>query len=535
MAVIAGVVFGPLAERKRLLTADGDGLGALALESEGSFAVARLGGDGVVVVTDAGGSVPVYYADGPRGTAVGTLVHHVAAAAGCTEIDEVSVVDHLLNATVCYPYTWYEGVRMAPPGSVLAIWDGAVESRCYYTPREPDDLYAPCDMREWGEALRTTTASAVRAGISGKASGRVMYSGGADSRAVLSLIPDTFPCVPTTVLDAAEGNHEYELARRSARALGRELEWIPRPEGFYRSGIEERIDLIGPGLDFRHTHIFGPIAERFADVDVVLGGFMANSLFKTFYMANVERRGSLLPDRLLAPGPETIGRPEFESELTAFWNERAAAVRKRRVRHHERLKQFRPRTAGNWHRLWPLSNAPLWPHYMACQRMGTTVVEPFLFNQSYQLAARLPDRGRIEGRGFRRAFAREMGRAGYVRTTSGRIPRLRRRGIGGAFARVLTRGLRSIDSVKRRIVGEEVPQGPWSPDSGGWVPVRPENHYSPSGQRTLRERLGSILASSQVPRFFESESVPDDMRVRALSTGFTASKLAAVGDGSVAS
>jgi len=349
-----------------------------------------------------------------------------------------------------------------------------------------------------------------------------MCSGGADSRAILSLVPDAFECIPTTVLEGGKGHREYELARRSASWLGRELEWVARPNGHYRAAIPERIDTIGPGWDFRHAHIHGSVAEQFEDADVVFGGYLADTLFKTHYMSNVEEGGPLQGEQLLDPKPDVLGGVNMQSDVTALEREHVAAVRARRREHHERLREIRPRTAGNWHRLWPLSNLAA-AQYLTCLRMDCRVVEPFLWSKTYRLAARLPDTCRVNRKAFRHAFAGEMGGAGYVMTASGRVPRLRGPGVIGMVAEVVARYARSWPAIKRKLItGDRVPQGPWPPDHGGWHPVRPSEHFSEEGEDVLLDRLSTILADGPVERFFKDDSLDDDMRVRALALAFDA-------------
>lgn len=522
-AVVSGCLFGSLNDAATIDQASKQEVGRLALESDGSFAVFILREGSVTIVTDAGGSIPIYYAYGPSGFAVGTLVHHVAAASGCTTIDKVSVVDYLFNQTVCYPYSWYEDVRVVPPGSVCSFSEEEKQVHSYWKPVEPDNLYdRNCDTEEWGQRLRGQVQRAVHLGIEAKSRGRVMYSGGEDSRAVLSLVPDSFECTPTTVLDGGDAHREYELARRSAELLGRTLEWVPRPQGYYRSMIPERIARIGPGWDFRHTHIFGPVAEQFDNVEVVLGGYMADTLFKTLWMSNIRSR-PWRPDILLDPIPDKV-IPDFrtgEIGQAALWSDLVAQSQRRRTDHHRRLKEIRPRTAGNWHQRFPLSNQPHYAHYLSTLRMSNRVIEPFLFHQSYQLAASMPDYCRVEQRAFRAAFAKGMGRAGMIMTSSGRVPKFSNGGVVGKAVELVARYARGWPTIKRKLfTGDSVPQGPWPPDHSGWHPVQPEEHFDDQESEHARHLLRSILAKDQTSRFWKNKKISKGMRVRALALGF---------------
>jgi asparagine synthetase B (glutamine-hydrolysing) len=517
-AIVAGSLYGALADPDNLRREpDKEELGSLALDSDGSFGLVVVRENTVTVVTDAGGSIPVYYGKGPKGLAVGTAVHHVASCSGCTTIDEVSVVDYLLNATVCYPYSWYEEIRMAPPGSVCSLdLAGERETSTYWLPTEPDDVNDSCDTKKWGARLRTQVSSAIEHGIRGKETGRLLYSGGSDSRAVLSLIPKSFNCTPTTVLDGK--NREYRLAKRSANLLGWNLDWVERPKDYYRSAVRERIDTLGPGRDFQHTHIFGSVARYVEDVDVIMGGYLSDTLFKTQYMKNIQVSPSQ-PEKLAEPTPGKIKESTFEAtEVGDVFRDLVTQVRKRRRSHHQRLKEVRPLTAGNWHRLYPVTNTLAYGSYLACRDIKSEVVEPFFFSQTYQLAAKMPDTGRVDSRVFREAFAGEMGLAGFWPTSSGRIPRF-----GGTLGHEILRFIKRWRTLKEKVGLETGYQGSWSPNRLRNNPVQPEEHFSKQECELLYHRMRELLKDGESPKGFFEGSEHKQAKVRALALGFSVS------------
>lgn len=522
VAVIAGSISGALADAKNVRRVSREELGRHAKDSDGSFAAAIPKDQSVTVVTDAGGSIPVFYGHGPEGWAVGTRVHDVAVSTGLDTVDRVSAVDFLMNASVCYPYSWYEDVRMVPPGSACTVGREEMTCHTYWVPEEPADLYKDCDCRPWGRRLRARTKAILHSATAGAERGRVLFSGGTDSRAVLSLMPAEFKCIPTTVLSSK--NREYRLAKRSARLLGRELELIQRPENYYRWAIPDRIDRIGPGFDFRHTHLFGPVADQFEDADVVVGGYLADTLFKSHYMSNVARHNTR-PDSLLDPCPDEVkpppgdvgGSPLSTTGGAPFQAQLVAAVQERRREHHHRLKEFRPQTAGNWHRLWPLSTLA-YGSYLSSLRMQTKMVEPFLFHENYQLAARMPDAARVDRRAFRAAFADDMGAAGWWPTDSGRIPRLG--GYLGNAVRVPIRGTQRLLDALRASDGE---QGSWPPFQWGWHNVQVDEHFPEEGTALYQQRLNELMTEEAArEQFSDDDFIP--ARLRALTLAFGAKK-----------
>ncbi len=271
--------------------------------------------------------------------------------------------------------------------------------------------------------------------------------------------------------DPGQRNREFRIAERSARWLGRSLELVVRPERFYRTEIEARIDSIGPGIDFRHIHVFGSMVKRFSDADVLFGGYNADSLFKTPYMGKITR-GPLRTRRLSAVDPDFIRILRGKEDKGWFRADLVAEVAARRQALHRRVKGIRPTTAGNWHSLWPLGSQRItYAHYLSCLRVGPKVVEPFLFNGAYRLASIMPDGCRIHRRAFRFAFASPLGLSGWLPTGSGRIPRL-----GMPANMVSVSALLKLRTAIDAISNAKDTQGPWSPDHLGWTPVDPRQH-----------------------------------------------------------
>lgn len=199
----------------------------------------------------------------------------------------------------------------------------------------------------------------------------------------------------------------------------------------------------------------------------------------------------------------------------ALWNDLVAAAQERRSAHHERLKEYRPQTAGNWHSLWPVAGLRAYAGYLSCLRLQPRMVEPFLFHQSYRLAAQMPEACRVDRRAFRHAFAKQMALAGLCPTSGGRIPRL-----GGYPGSLTHYYLEQWRSWKDRLGWTSGPQGSWPSDHEGWYPVRPEVHFPEDEQALLRQRLDELLADGQAQHFFRNADLSHKMRVRALTLAF---------------
>ena len=520
-ALISGILLGPLQKKDSLFNQSVKKLCKSALESNGSFAVVISREKSVTVVADCGGSIPLYYGYGPKGFALGTPVHEVAKASGLTKEDDVSKVDYLMNHVVCYPYTWYKDVYVVPPGSVVTFHpDGKKDIHTYWQPTEqPDIMDRSCDVQEWAERLRFEVKNSIDQSLQGCKKVRVLFSGGEDSRAVLGLIPKNanYECIATTVLE--NKNREYRLADKAAKLLGYELDLIERPIGFYRQNIIERAKKVGLGRDLRNTHMFGEIGDQLNDSDILLGAYSSDTLFKTHYMSNIIQNKRGVKNQLKSPVPDNIEVIKYLNERSTIFKEsNVAKVIERRKGHHDNLLKIRPITAGNWHGLWPVSNRNAYSYYLSNLTIGPKIVEPFIYNKVYQLASEMPDICRINRDVFYRAFAKEMGWAGWLPTSGGRIPRARNTWMDFLYrlGRKYRRKLIKFDYEKGY-------QGSWSPDEGGWYPVNPKDHFDDEWCEYLNNQLEGVLKDGDPDSFWNNpkdERSVNAMKVRALALAF---------------
>jgi len=397
----------------------------------GNYAVIILKSETLFIITDAAGSIPLYYGIYKNRIALSTNPDSVAEKIGTHKHDNISIADFIVNETICHPYTIYKNIYAVDPGSISTISDLKVESESYYKPIEENSKKS---LEEWASKLRNLVQDSIYESIANKKNIRVLFSGGEDARVVTSLIPYDYSCKLTTILDFK--NREYTLAQKAARSLSRPLEWVKRPAGFYRSHFEERINLIGSGRDIRHTHLFGDTAKPYQDSDLLLGGYAADTLFKTAWMKNTGYRlNGIGPERIYPYDPDDISGVHHPNDLPWLDKDLAHAVWERRWRFHLRLKEIRPSTAGNWHTLWPMgTHRTTYPHYLSALRVGPKLVEPFLDNRVYQLAAAMPDTFRIDRKVFREAFRKSLGAAAFVPGSNNRVPALG--GTVGSLARL---------------------------------------------------------------------------------------------------
>ena len=445
--------------------------------------------------TDRAGSKPLYYSVDNGRVMAASRAQEVAVATGQT-VDPVSAADFIANATVCYPFSLFEGVYHVPPGARVEVVQGGLNVHPYYVPEEVPDSGTP--LADWAAAIGDGVKAVLEARLAGLRNVCVLFSGGEDARAVASMLPAHLS--PQLVTLADTDNREVRLARRAARRLGYPHCHVRRPPGFYRAAIRERVETVGAGWDIRQVHVYGATADALRECDAIVGGYGADTLFKTACMGNVRRRaGRLLPERISTEYPDHPVSVVRASGLPWLRREIARAVDERRWSHHERLKEFRPRTAGNWHTLWPLgAHRVAYPHYLSCLAIGPRVVEPFIDDRLYAVAARMPDKFRVDREAFRMAFAEAMGTAGWLPTSSGRIPN-----VGGAVGQLIARAIserrNARDSIMKRFdkcIGRAaIAQGSWSPDQKGFD-FRIEELLGDAGAQALAACLQPVIRVS---------------------------------------
>lgn len=435
---------------------------SLLIAADGTFAAVFCAGTRAFIVTDVSGSIPVFFGGNSQTMHIASKADTVAHAIGYAQTDIVSMADFLQNGAVCHPYTLFEGVRVAPPASVSEVSGDQLSPSLYWT---PDEGGFRGTLTEGAKQLRETLQTALAKGLVDTSKVTVMFSGGEDARSLVPLLPK--PKVYRLRLIADAANRECCLASKAARSLGFDADLITRDSDHYRKQFINKVRWVGAGHDVRHFHVFGSTAEIMHHADAVVGGLGSDKLFKSDYLSNVanKARESFLPERLLKPNPDKLMNVGTPDSMKWMRPEISRAVWQRRQHHHKLLLTFRPASAGSWHTLWPLgSHSQAHSQFLNNLRYGPRVVEPFLCAATYKLAAIMPDDWKVDRKVFALAVIPPLGRAGWVPTSSGRIPALN--GRWGRIAQFTIKSWRVLydEWQKKRHPRSFGGQGPWSSD-----------------------------------------------------------------------
>jgi asparagine synthetase B (glutamine-hydrolysing) len=412
----------------------------------GMFALFECGPSGVRVMTDPMAFLPVYVGHDYAGriVAVGTHLDSVAELAGRrTDFDLVSLADLLVSQYVTFPYTTRREVTQVGPAALAefnvwrggAAWPADSRTTTFWQPREPcgQDVPRAADLEAELEAALRFAAEDVSRGA-----GRVALtlSGGLDSRLVLALLSGEK--LAGAITYATRENRELDVARRVARAAGVPHHVAWRGEEFYAELMPRAVALLGTELRGEcHGFAIGD-NDLAGEFDLVVGGFLSDTLFKGHYMsrearhrvrlrspyyrarsgvARVARALGVLPPPRVRPhywevtrGMASRLRPEVREELAERHRVRLAEVR-----------QVRPESAEEWVRFWPGSRCDGGYGPQANTRLFTAD-ELFMHRRLLEVAAKIPAHEKLDGRLTKRVFPRLYGHLGEIENSSTGVP-----------------------------------------------------------------------------------------------------------------
>jgi asparagine synthase (glutamine-hydrolysing) len=141
----------------------------------------------LVAGRDVAGIRPLYYSDTPAGV---TLASEVAPILGFGDvpdaIDETSIADYLAGICLDADTTFYEAVRVLPPGHVLTAGASGVRVR-RFDAYEADDMLSLPSNAAYAEAFREVLGAAVRDRLHASGPVASFLSGGLDSSAIAAL------------------------------------------------------------------------------------------------------------------------------------------------------------------------------------------------------------------------------------------------------------------------------------------------------------------------------------------------------------
>jgi asparagine synthetase B (glutamine-hydrolysing) len=285
------------------------------LQALGLTALEQINGNAVIVacdfraqvvhlVTDPCGAFPAFAVDTAEGRVYCSHPDVLADAANEQHrIDEASLAEFVLAGTVTPPFSYYERIRGAEPGTIFSfdLRDGRREplTRRYF------DLIYRGDVRAREDDLANELADSVRRAVQRRTSaalGRtaVALSGGLDSRVVLACSADKEQTFAFCCYD--ETNRELKTAEAVARSLSARFIPMRRDPDYYADYAEQGVRISGGMGNFANNHFLGVIPRlKQEGMSNLLTGCYCDYLFKGLPLNRrthwLTRREALAPFR----------------------------------------------------------------------------------------------------------------------------------------------------------------------------------------------------------------------------------------------
>lgn len=285
-------------------------------------------GGAIHLVVDRHGLKPLYWAllDGEPAWSSemkGFLGHPSFSA----EIDRDAVHDWQAHGHLQEDRSWFRGVSMVPPGTVLS-WDpadGSVGHTVYWSPERLSDSVDQVDedgaLPELARLFRRAVAR--RAGA-GERLG-LLLSGGLDSRAILAAMPGECP-PPASFTFGQAGCDDRRIARRVARLARTRHHEIELHGGNWLAPRVAGVWIADGGFSLLHMHGVEAADLYREQADVLLNGFLGDATLGGLYIDLDPRLGEpgLLRNRgrrfinqavTLIESRVTCRRPFYDNEL----------------------------------------------------------------------------------------------------------------------------------------------------------------------------------------------------------------------------
>jgi hypothetical protein len=289
--------------------------------------------DGLSIVADRRGSVPLFYA---RQDGLLLFAPEVKALLACSnlplEIDEAALACFLASGHLVGDQTLLKSVRRLRGGHAITIDpDGKYRVDRYWSFR-PGSRAATLSERKLGEALLDRVEAAMARNLAQPARTAIFLSGGADSRALLcaalSRVPASELTAVTWTNDEGGDRSDVDIAARVCRHAGVKHLVLKPPSSGFGDDFRRANALLDCGTDSAMLHPrLARMAEHLWDMGFTTA-LRGDEAFGWWYPA------AALDDAMIAVGLRTMDeaavaaaiRPELRDRVRAAQAETLATV-----------------------------------------------------------------------------------------------------------------------------------------------------------------------------------------------------------------
>ena len=240
-------------------------------------------------------------------------------------IDRQSVKDFFSVGYLLENRTWFEGIELVPPASVISfdLRKSHVQNKEYWCWGNIKSIEGPVDEVELVSELSRLFKQSVRKRVKSNEKIGVTLSGGLDSRAILAAVPEYYQSLHLVTF-GKEGSDDVEIARKVAKIKGAEHHifeidsntWlVPRISPVWK--CEGAFSLL-------HMHGLEVFDEYRSYADFNLNGFLGDAVLGGSYITEyqsveymVKNRGRRFVNQALVVGESwlTQRRPFFDKNL----------------------------------------------------------------------------------------------------------------------------------------------------------------------------------------------------------------------------
>ncbi len=234
------------------------------------------------LVNDRFGLLPTYWTTTTAGLFFGPTIKPLLSAPALRPvIDRTAVSQYIRFQQLLGRRTWFEGVSILRPGSVL-IWNartGDVREDRYRSWSALHEAPAAIRLDDAVDGIVERFVRSVKRAATCPRPG-VFLSGGLDSRSILGAL-DGIPDV-ATLSYGIEGCRDVVYGREIARLAGRPHMHVPFPDGNWLiDAIPDHLALTEGQHSWIHAHGLSAVAPARAVMETVLNGWAGGTLFAT--------------------------------------------------------------------------------------------------------------------------------------------------------------------------------------------------------------------------------------------------------------
>lgn len=181
--------------------------------------------------------------------------------------------------------TWFEGVELVPPASVLAfdLEKSKVEIRHYWSWHNIKPIKEPIDKREIAEELGRLFKQSVHKRVENDERIGISLSGGLDSRAILAAVPDDYKPLHTYTF-GQEGCDDIKIASKVSKIKGATHHFYYMSSRDWFKKRAENVWRIDGNLNLLHMHALESTLYMKKHFDINLNGFAGDLVLGGSYL-----------------------------------------------------------------------------------------------------------------------------------------------------------------------------------------------------------------------------------------------------------